>query len=42
MTRGGLGVQPKMTDDNDGSLRGMVCTFLDKNEGIQNIFALKY
>ena len=34
MTQSGVRGQPKNTDDNDGSLRGRGCTFLDKTEGI--------
>ena len=42
MTHGGWGGQPKMTDDNDGSLRWRGFTYLDKNEGKKHVFAEKY
>ena len=29
-------------DDNDGSLRGRGCKYLDKSEGLKHGFALKY
>ena len=41
MIQGG-GVQPKITADNDGSLRGRGLTYLDKNEGKSHVFAEKY
>ena len=34
--------QPKLTNDNDGSLRGRGCTYLNNNEGKNQVFADKY
>ena len=44
MTEGGGvgGCQPKKTDDNDGSLSGRGCTYLDKIEAIKHGFSAKY
>ena len=36
------GGQPKMTDDNDGSLSGRGCAYLEKNECKTHVFADKY
>ena len=38
----GWGGQPKMTYDNDGSLRWRGCTYLVENEGKTHVFADKY